>query len=99
MLTKHISTNTESLKPCFTAYPAQHKNKSGKLCTKYSDKWAAHPQDIFSKAANRQASYIFHITSGYGIEKLCLRQCSNNNTVLLFKHTYKKNTDWPQQKN
>lgn len=28
MLTKHISTNTESLKPCFTAYPLQHKNKS-----------------------------------------------------------------------
>lgn len=28
MLTKHISTNTESLKPCFTAYPVQHKNKS-----------------------------------------------------------------------
>lgn len=29
MSTKHISTNTESLKPCFTAYPVQHKNKSG----------------------------------------------------------------------
>lgn len=25
MWTKHIWTNTESLKPCFTAYPVQHK--------------------------------------------------------------------------
>lgn len=76
MLTKHISTNTESQKPCFTAYPVQHKNKSENYVQNTVTNELLTLQIIFffSKAANRQALNIFfHITSGHGIEKLCLR--------------------------
>lgn len=74
MLTKHISTNTESLKPCFTAYPVQHKNKSENYVQNTVTNELLTFRIFFSsKAANCQAFYIFHITSGHGIEKLCLR--------------------------
>lgn len=73
MLTKHTWTNTQSLKPCFTAYPVQHKNKSEKYVQNtLTDKLLALTVG-FSEAANCQAFNIFHITSGHGIEKLCLR--------------------------
>lgn len=42
MLTKHISTNTEKPKTLFHSVSSTAQKQVWKLCTKYSDKWAAH---------------------------------------------------------
>lgn len=85
MLTKHISTNTEKPKTLFHSVSSTAQKQVWKLCTKYSDKWAAHLHRdhiiiilfllllfclfVFQKQQTVRPFTFFHITSGHGIEK------------------------------